>query len=402
MRFTTIFARSLIKTDGRNIKYFLRKISGKERKMDKKPNYDVVLSQGSLDRIILYKNDLSLNKVEPGFYLKKVLDTKRSVLDQTSAEQFIELLLLTKKPKMYATEEIRVDGSDWNEIEFRILGDMNIAMNVEIYDNGVWVPKETSFRVHNPPLNGALLFTNGPLLKSRNVKGMTPDLKEIISGQNIDQEKYNRLIERRLMPLFYYANENAKKDNQQAFITIPGIGCGVFAGKFRGQMSEHLNEALQNILRKHAQNYENIACIYFDPFSECKNQTNQFGSLSYRVRPTSQNPNKPQLCDPKQYEEFGDDFSNCKLSKVVAWDHVAFPGNSYFMAVRMTDDGVAGAATNSMEVITGIKGKYDRGQYYPPDGNRNWKDVVQKNKITLRAKDNVKIAKDGSLIDLKE
>lgn len=304
---------------------------------------------------------------------------------------------------MYATEEIKVDGSDWNDIEFQILGDLNIAMNVEIYDNGVWVPKEPSFRVHNPSLHGALLFTPGPVLRSKKKTAANPDMKEIIVKNAIDQDKYNRLIERRLMPLFYYANENAKNENQQAFITIPGIGCGVFAGQFRGQMGQHLNQALRNILTKHAKNYNHIACIYFDPFSECTNETQQFGSVSYRVRPTSLNPNRSQLCNPTHYEEPGDDFSNCKLSKVVAWDHVAFPGNSYFKMVRMTDDGVAGAATNSMEVITGVKGTYNNGQYYPHGGHKKWLDVVDKYKIILRAKDNVKVATDdGLLIDLKE
>ncbi|XP_055314414.1 uncharacterized protein LOC129575260 [Sitodiplosis mosellana] len=411
MRFITIVGRSLIKPEtslftslaGCNIKLFTREISAKRRKMENKPNYDVVLSQESLDMIVSYKNDLFASKAKPGTYLKKVLDARKSLLDQTSAEKFVEYMLLTKKPKVYATEEIRVDGTDWNETEFQILGDLNIAMNVEIYDNGVWDPNEPAFRVHNPPLNGALLFTNGPLLRSRSVVGMTPDLKQIISGDDIDQDKYNRLVERRLVPLLCYANENSKKDNQRALVTIPGLGCGVFAGKFLGQMGQHLNQALQNILKKHAKNYDNIACIYFDPHRECTNETQQFDRVSYRVRPASQNNGRSQLCKPNEYEEDGDDFSDCKLHKVVAWDHLAFPGNSYFVEHRWTDDGVVGAATNSMRVITGSKGIYDNGDYFPPEGYENWKEVVDKNQIILRAKDNVKVATaDGLLIDLKE
>ncbi|XP_055314419.1 uncharacterized protein LOC129575261 [Sitodiplosis mosellana] len=371
--------------------------------MENKPNYDIVLSQETVDKIVSYKNDLFANELKPGFYLKQILDTNKSPLNEISIERFVECLLLTKKPIIFATHGIKGGGVDWNDMEFQILGDINIAMNVTIYDNGVWVPKNSSFRVHNPPLNGALLFTPGPVLRSKKKAAMNPDMKEVISRNAIDQYNYNRLMERRLMPLFYYANENAKQDNQQAFITIPGIGCGVFAGHFRGKMAEHLNQALQYILKKHAKHYDNIACIYFDSFDECTNETHQIDGVSYRVRPTSQNPNKPQLCDPKHYEEPGDDFSNCKLHKVVAWDHVSFPGNNYFKASRKTDDGVSAAATNSMEVITGIKGRYHKGDYFPPKGNTNWEDVVNKNHITLRAKDNVKVATaDGSLIDLKE
>ncbi|MFO7657977.1 MAG: hypothetical protein R6W78_13020 [Bacteroidales bacterium] len=32
---------------------------------------------------------------------------------------------------------------------------------------------------------------------------------------------------------FIYANTVAASDNKQAFITVPGLGCGQFAGKFR-------------------------------------------------------------------------------------------------------------------------------------------------------------------------
>lgn len=56
-----------------------------------------------------------------------------------------------------------------------------------------------------------------------------------------------------------------------------------------------------------------------------------------------------------------------------------------------------------MEIITGIKGTYVTGDYFPPQGYANWEEVVNKNNITLRAKDNVKVATEyGSLIDLKD
>ena len=207
--------------------------------MEMKPNYDIVLSQESLDKIISYKNDLIAKKLEPGCHLKKILDAKKSSLKQVSTERFVEYLLLTKKPILFATHGYIGGGVDWNDVEFQILGDINIAMNVKIYDNGVWVKKNPSFRVHNPPLNGALLFTPGPVLRSKKKTQINPDMKEVISGNAIDQEHYNRLIERRLMPLFYYANENAKQDEKRAFITIPGIGYGYFILFFYAEHFPH-------------------------------------------------------------------------------------------------------------------------------------------------------------------
>lgn len=88
-------------------------------------------------------------------------------------------------------------------------------------------------------------------------------------------------------------------------------------------MGEHLNQALQNILRKHAKNYDKITCVYFDPHSECTNEMQRFERVSYRVRPAFQNNGRSQLCKPNEYEEETDNFSDCKLFEIVAWDHVS-------------------------------------------------------------------------------
>lgn len=369
--------------------------------------YDIVLSETALQRIVAYKNVLASNMgVEAGAYLKKVIESKNVVLDQISNEQFIELLLLTKKPLLYAEHGVRYDGSDWTEKEMELLGDLNIVMGVDIFDNGVWSTSNQYFHMHNPPLKGELLFTPGPLLDSSRPKP-TPDLKEIQTdgGNTIDQEKYNRMIDRRITPLLYYANERAKMANLMALITIPGVGCGAFAGRFRGRMCDHLNEALKTILLNYAKNLDHVACVYFDPHSECRDEEHTIDNVKYRVRPSANGKNfgKSQLCEPKSYEESGDDFSGCKLFKVVAWDHVSYPGNDYFFGSRVTDDGVSGAATNSMQVITGISGKYEHGYYLPPSGNKKWLHVVKDNGITLIANGNVKVlTNDRQFMDLVE
>uniref|UniRef100_UPI00313D35C1 hypothetical protein n=1 Tax=Rickettsia endosymbiont of Urophora cardui TaxID=3066265 RepID=UPI00313D35C1 len=168
-------------------------------------------------------------------------------------------------------------------------------------------------------------------------------------------------------------------------------------------MGECLNKALQNIITKNANNYSNIACIYYDPFDECANQEKNINGIKYRVRPAKDNLSKAQLSHPIDYQEQGDDFSNLKLYKIVAWDHASFPGNDYFIGSRNTDDGVAAAATNSMEVITNIKGEYKDGYYLPPSGNKNWQQVVKANNTHLIAKNNVKIVtSDGAYVKLKE
>ena len=81
----------------------------------------------------------------------------------------------------------------------------------------------------------------------------------------------------------------------------------------------------------------------------------------------------------------GDDFSDCVLFSIVAWDHVSWPGNDFFVGSRCTDDGVKAAATDSMAVLTGVEGHYDPDQwaYIPPTPYRTWREVVDRNSLSL-------------------
>ena len=68
-----------------------------------------------------------------------------------------------------------------------------------------------------------------------------------------------------------------------------------------------------------------------------------------------------------------------------------WPGNDFYIGSRATDDGVKAAATNSMAVLTGVEGKYNEltNTYDPPKKYIHWKDLVQKDKITLKIKNNI-------------
>jgi hypothetical protein len=106
-----------------------------------------------------------------------------------------------------------------------------------------------------------------------------------------------------------------------------------------------------------------------------------------RIRPLklSGTHGKSQLCHPTAYEEQGDDFSNCVLYSIVAWDHVSWPGNDFYVGSRATDDGVKAAATNSMAMLTGAEGKYDPSlwKYLPPHPYHTWEDVIRKRDLRL-------------------
>tara|TARA_R110002073_G_scaffold22682_1_gene78241 strand:+ start:1165 stop:1410 length:246 start_codon:yes stop_codon:yes gene_type:complete len=77
----------------------------------------------------------------------------------------------------------------------------------------------------------------------------------------------------------------------------------------------------------------------------------------------------------------------------VAWDHVSWPGNDFFVGSRATDDGVKAAATGSMKSITGIEGRYDDSicEYRPPGDYQSWEGVVKRSDLQLPITDNFKV-----------
>lgn len=180
--------------------------------------------------------------------------------------------------------------------------------------------------------------------------------------------------------MFHYVNRRAARP-RSAFLTVPGLGCGQFAGPFRGQLGTRLRVVLERFLTEHGAAFANLRAVYFDPYDDCDVGRREIHDIAFMVRPLQAAPNwgKPQLCQPVAYAEEGDDFSDCALFSLVAWDHVSWPGNDYFIGSRATDDGVKAAATSSMLVLSGVEGEYDAAsaKYRPPPLYRNWEAVVE-------------------------
>ena len=347
-------------------------------------DYDILIHDVTYQNAAVYLKVVQAGEITAGAYLRKNL--KDYDVSQMGENQFIEHLINTKKPQIFAESAVYGDGRDWNQTELSLLGDIGIAVPVTVYDNGV----HSNPTVHTVPFEATLLYIPGALL--RNGTGNIPaDWEEVLKNGELNFDAYCALYERRLLPSFQYANDAAKAKNKQAFITIPGLGCGQFAGKFRGQMGTHLRNVLVEFLQKYYGRFNNIRAVYYDPYSECDNERIEIDHLSFFVRPfTKGNKDKPQLCRPQVYEEPGDDFANCELFSFVAWDHVSWPGNDFYNGYRSTDDGVKAAATSSMAVMTGVKGHYNErtNTYDPPNGYANWEDVVLKRNIHIAWKSN--------------
>jgi hypothetical protein len=350
-------------------------------------DYRVLIHPATYQRSIDYLDRLKAGEIAGEYLKRKLADRDRS---QLSIERFIELLLQTKHICIFAESAVYGDGSDWNQDELSRLGDISIATPVTVYDNGRHVQPE----VHIRPFAATLIFTPGALLRTG--RGSIPaDWQEVTKDGGIfDAAGYYRLYERRLLPGLTYANSIAQANHKKAFITIPGLGCGQFAGVFKGQLGKRLKTALIELLETHGKNLPHIAAVYYDPYSECTNERMKIDEIDFLVRPLNNgNIRKSQLCRPEFYAEVEDEFDNCELFSFVAWDHVSWPGNDFYEDARMTDDGVKAAATSSMAVMTGIEGTYNPriNHYSPPAGYSDWGEVVSKNKLQLEIANNLTI-----------
>merc|ERR1712050_311411 len=113
--------------------------------------------------------------------------------------------------------------------------------------------------------NGYLVYTCGVLLQPTEA---SVDYFSVVDwrSNNLNPGMYYRMYEKRLCPCFDFVNKQAAANNRPAFITIPGLGCGMFAGRFKGQLEEHLDQALRDILTMHGAKWPNIKAVYFDPY----------------------------------------------------------------------------------------------------------------------------------------
>lgn len=362
-----------------------------------KKKYSLILSQETFEKIGDYANfikdggqcgkNLSRILVQENLDLFSPKRNSHLSLETLDAPNLLRALFYTKHPQIFAESAVIGDGTDWTLTELGLLGGISIGMSVTIFDNGA----HQNPIVHENPFEGHLVYTPGALL--RNDRGCTPaDWRDVTKNGEYDKDKYFRLYERRLLPAFRYIDTKAKERRRPAFITIPGIGCGQFAGPFKGQMGHLLKETLYRFLKNHGLSFSNIKVVYYDPYNECVNENHLLNNISFMVRPLVYNEKKSQLSKIDVLSnEFGNEYDDCELYSFVAWDHVSWPGNDYYAGARVTDDGVKAAATDTMFVMTGIKGTYckELKKYVPPTNYTNWRQVVNQNDIVLKVTDNL-------------
>lgn len=355
-------------------------------------NIDILCSEATLKTIEVYYDDLLNNNKKPGAHLAKQLETVQ--LKDIDLETFIQLLIQTKLPQIFAESAVNHDESDWTAIEGKILGDLSVNMPVKFYNNGV---HGRGFTSYVPPIEGNLAYVPGALLQARKGK-RSADLDEVIVNGTLDQNKLNELYERRLLPQLLQINAQALHAGKKAAITMPGIGTGCFAGIYRPLIKDAFSKSLKYVLTKHAKNLPAIDIVHYDPYEGTTASTEQCGTIRFLTTPSQI---FSQTTKQLEYPE-GTSAKTHILTSFVPWDHFSWPGNDFWIGSRVTDDGVKGASTSTMEVITKEPGIYNetKGAFEPADPHyKTWAALARAKGIKLSG-NIICLSNEGKKIDL--
>ena len=137
----------------------------------------------TFQKVKSYLENLETRKITAGSYMNSSL--KEKDISQLTTGEFIELLVRTKQPQIFAESAVYGDGTDWNQSELSILGDISIAVPVTVYDNGMHDHPE----VHAVPFSATLLYVPGALL--RNGRGnITADWEEVTITDQIESKAF--------------------------------------------------------------------------------------------------------------------------------------------------------------------------------------------------------------------
>lgn len=332
------------------------------------------------------KDDSQSKKTTMGLHLTQYFARFGKKIKDVNTLELYQALLRTRLPVFFAERDGKFDGSDWNETEYQILALAADTTEVEAYDNGSSGYKTAiPFVYHEKPERLHLLHCFAPIFK----KG-SPDYKRIVDENgNIKYIEYYITIRDRLLPELLKYNNYLGGNKLSGIVNIPGIGCGEYAGEFKGLIGTFLNRAIQDILKIYSGNLKNITGVIFDPFNECEGQLEEIGHIKYCVAPSAEKYPKPllandgkvmvlgQLASTKERIEFIDKLFPDKWVKpneegvepltVNPGDMLSGKGCDVVAGHKVTGDGRNVGGTDAMAVHTGVEGiyyKYNEGTEY--------------------------------------
>ena len=115
--------------------------------------YEILVPDETRVRLAEYETAIRAGAIQPGARLAVAL---RDEAD------FLTALLHTKLPQIFAESAVAGDGSDWNLTELGLLGDISVAMDVTVFDDG----RHSGPEVFDQPFEAGLVFVPGALLRT--------------------------------------------------------------------------------------------------------------------------------------------------------------------------------------------------------------------------------------------
>jgi len=308
-------------------------------------------------------------------------------------EDWMHMIINTKVPHIfsesisYTPSSIESYNNTWSIIEQNILESTIITTAVTIYDNGGYGNNSI---IHKNPFEGELIFVPEPVLTKEVIKHILSSQRIVYDGQ-FDEEEFIKQMKQKLLPTFLYANQQSTSENQ-AWITVPGISCGVFGGRFGNyfngskQTPKALEKAIRQLLQEHHDALLNIAGVHLDTYATESLTQGEFreniGKIEFRGIEgqrgynTKEGERYPKLSAPKTFDIKR---KKCKLFSIVAADALSLPGNDMNTGFKCTDEGISAGGTNLPTVITGKQGKYEyKGKKYQLDTDTTVEKYVKK------------------------
>ncbi len=394
------------------------------------------ISQTGLAQIASYKKSLTDARVEPGKNLSRVIseayhahlagleaDSAEEIsvgefLAQLTLEEFIDLMIRTRPPKSFG--EQADDAAAWSLRERGLMANISLAVSpVRIYADGYRTSDVANAfpakHVHPESFDAHLIILSAPILEEH-----SPDYYRVVKDDELYQPGFNELYEQRLLPLLLHANELGKNQGKRVVVNLPGLGCGLFAGKWQGNpaLKECLKTALQYILESHHEKLQHLAMVRLDPYMGLEKSEDKYGEMIFRVG-CSRVDGKQQLSTAKNLQEEGDDFSDCIMVYAIAGDAFSFPSNDLFVNSPEGDEATKAYCSNLAEIVSGIFGEFDpnNNRFMPIDFDKRscfedenapgggdygqWIKAVSCVKPQLIAKGRIKIATaEGELVQL--
>ena len=151
-----------------------------------RPDYTVILHPDTEAHLVAYRDHLRSNGIHSA---GARLALQLAGSGELEVATLIRCLLNTKLPMIFAESEVQGDGSDWTARELSLLGNIGIATDVTIFDDG----RHSNPRKHDRPFKGHLLFVPGALLRCDS-GGVPADWEAVVRGRQIGQQGFEKIF----------------------------------------------------------------------------------------------------------------------------------------------------------------------------------------------------------------